>query len=187
MPGQMSFQKPFDNLVSLFVSCYWFYHHKQSDSSNKNRQNIVLKPKWFFLQAFYDCEPAWNKKKRCWSSWFDKTWYKSMIRSNQFTRYHFLPWPLILKGDFSIFFNFSGPDIVGRTEGINSRVRQSLHNYRAIKLGLFKNGDPWFGPINYHFLPGRDVTSLESLFKILSPKMDLMNGKKIYYRILNIG
>ena len=72
-----------------------------------------------------------------------------------------------------------GPDIVGRTEGINSRVRQSLHNYRAVKLGLFKNGDPWFGPINYHFLPGRDVTSLESLFKMISPKMDLMNGKSL--------
>ena len=81
-------------------------------------------------------------------------------------------------------FSFLGPDIVGRTEGINSRVRQSLHNYRAIKLGLFKNGDPWFGPINYHFLPGRDVTSLESLFKILSPKMDLMNGKKNFTSII---
>ena len=83
-----------------------------------------------------------------------------------------------------LFFSFLGPDIVGRTEGINSRVRQSLHNYRAIKLGLFKNGDPWFSPINYHFLPGRDVTSLESLFKILSPKMDLMNGKKNFTSII---
>ena len=83
-----------------------------------------------------------------------------------------------------LFFSFLGPDIVGRTEGINSRVRQSLHNYRAIRLGLFKNGDPWFGPINYHFLPGRDVTSLESLFKILSPKMDLMNGKKNFTSII---
>ena len=71
--------------------------------------------------------------------------------------------------------------IGGRTEGMNTRIaRQSLNNYRAVKLLLFKNGDPWFGPINYHFLPGRDVTSLESLFKLLAPKMDLMNGEHIH-------
>ena len=29
---------------------------------------------------------------------------------------------------------------------------------RAIKIGLFKNGDPWFGPVNYHYLPGRDIS-----------------------------
>ena len=70
---------------------------------------------------------------------------------------------------------------VGQTDGVNSRIRQSLNNYRAVKLNLYKNGDPWFGPINYLFLPGRDVTSLESLFKIISPKMDLMNGKELLF------
>ena len=43
-------------------------------------------------------------------------------------------------------------------------------------LGLFKNGDPWFGPVNFHYLPGREVTSLESLFAEINPKIDLLNG-----------
>ncbi len=64
----------------------------------------------------------------------------------------------------------------GRNDHVNSRIRQSLTNYRAVKLSLFKNGDPWFGPVPFHFLPGRDATSLESLFKMISPKLDIMNG-----------
>ena len=63
--------------------------------------------------------------------------------------------------------------------GVESRVRQSLNNYRAIRMSLYKNGDPWFGPVKYHFLPGRDVTSLDSLFRGISPKMDLLNGMNI--------
>ena len=66
----------------------------------------------------------------------------------------------------------NGLDMVG----VESRVRQSLNNYRAIRMSLYKNGDPWYGPIKYHFLPGRDVTSLDSLFRDISPKMDLLNG-----------
>ena len=66
----------------------------------------------------------------------------------------------------------NGLDLVG----VESRVRQSLNNYRAIRMSLYKNGDPWYGPIKYHFLPGRDVTSLDSLFRSISPKMDLLNG-----------
>ncbi len=62
---------------------------------------------------------------------------------------------------------------------INLNYRNSLHicGYnRAIKIGLYKNGDPWFGAVNFHYLPGRDVTNLDSLFKMINPKMDIMNG-----------
>lgn len=69
----------------------------------------------------------------------------------------------------------NGLDMVG----VESRVRQSLNNYRAIRMSLYKNGDPWYGPIKYHFLPGRDVTSLDSLFRAISPKMDLLNGNTL--------
>ena len=71
---------------------------------------------------------------------------------------------------------------------------------RAIKIGLFKNGDPWFGPVNYHYLPGRDISryishlnfpakkcsskkkifvnfsSFEALLTEITPKMDFING-----------
>ena len=50
-------------------------------------------------------------------------------------------------------------------------------------LGLFKNGDPWFGPVNFHYLPGREVTSLESLFNEINPKIDLLNGVSYMFDI----
>ena len=68
-----------------------------------------------------------------------------------------------------------GPELRDGLE-VSPRFRSSLSNYRAVKIGLFKNGDPWFGPVNFHYLPGRDVTSLDSLFAEISPKMDLATG-----------
>ncbi len=59
---------------------------------------------------------------------------------------------------------------------INSLIRINVVITRAIKIGLYKNGDPWFGAVNFHYLPGRDVTNLDSLFKMINPKMDIMNG-----------
>ena len=63
-----------------------------------------------------------------------------------------------------------------RADKSSVRYRNDLGNYRAVKMGLFRNGDPWFGPVNFHFLPGKEITSLDILFKVLSPKMDLING-----------
>ena len=64
---------------------------------------------------------------------------------------------------------------------VSSRFKEELRSYRAIKIKLFKNGDPWFGGISYRFLPGKIVTSLDSLFRDVGPKLDIINGVSYMY------
>lgn len=51
-----------------------------------------------------------------------------------------------------------------------------MNNYRATKITLYKNGDPWFGSMDYRFMLGKDLNNLDGLFHNVSTKMDFING-----------
>ncbi len=55
-------------------------------------------------------------------------------------------------------------------------MTDDLDKHRAVKVTLYKNGDPWFGSMEYRFLPGRDVNNLDGLFEAVNKKMDFLNG-----------
>ena len=59
---------------------------------------------------------------------------------------------------------------------LSSRFKDELSNYRATKITLFKNGDPWFGNMEYRFMLGKDLNNLDGLFHNVTSKMDFING-----------
>ena len=59
---------------------------------------------------------------------------------------------------------------------LSDQFKEALESHRAFKIRLYKNGDPWFGGVNYVFIPGKMITSLDSLFRDVGPKLDLDNG-----------
>lgn len=59
---------------------------------------------------------------------------------------------------------------------IRSKYKADLDNYRATKINLYKNGDPWFGSMEYRFVLGREFNNLDGLFNEVSSKMDFING-----------
>ena len=61
-------------------------------------------------------------------------------------------------------------------DNVSMQFRDALDSRRALKIRLYKNGDPWNGGVNYVFLPGKSITSLDSLFREISPKLELDNG-----------
>ncbi len=77
---------------------------------------------------------------------------------------------------FVIFFPFIFTRGPGGGTRARSKVREGLDGYRATKVTLYKNGDPWFGSMQYRFLFGRDVKNLDGLFVKVNEKMDFVNG-----------
>ena len=61
-------------------------------------------------------------------------------------------------------------------DNVSLQFREALDAHRALKIRLYKNGDPWFGGVNYVFIPGKIITSLDTLFRDVAPKLDLDNG-----------
>ena len=59
---------------------------------------------------------------------------------------------------------------------ITSKFKQEQNMYRATKISLYKNGDPWFNGIDLRFVPGKDFNNLDGLFQKVSNKMDFVNG-----------
>lgn len=61
-------------------------------------------------------------------------------------------------------------------DNVSMQFKEGLDSYKAFIIRLYKNGDPWFGGVNYVFRPGKMLTSLDSLFRDVSPKLDLDMG-----------
>ena len=45
-----------------------------------------------------------------------------------------------------------------RSGRVSPRFQEEQRNYRARKIKLYKNGDSWFGGIDYRFIPGKVIT-----------------------------
>ncbi len=63
-----------------------------------------------------------------------------------------------------------------RAPRARSRVRDGIDGYRATRVTLYKNGDPWFGSMEYRFIPGKDIKNLDGLFVKVNEKMDFSHG-----------
>lgn len=60
-------------------------------------------------------------------------------------------------------------------------TRYSSNFWKARRVLLFRNGDPFFPGVEYRFKPGRDVTTIEALLDKISPRMDLPRGARFIF------
>lgn len=65
--------------------------------------------------------------------------------------------------------------------GGGGNTRYSSNFWKARRVLLYRNGDPFFPGIEYRFKPGRDVTTIEALLDKVSPRMDLPRGARFIF------
>lgn len=65
--------------------------------------------------------------------------------------------------------------------GPSSRYSSALSFWKARCVTLYRNGDPFFGGMDFRFKPGRDIGSLEAFLDKITQRMDLPRGARYIF------
>ncbi len=57
-----------------------------------------------------------------------------------------------------------------------SRAREGVEDFRATRVTLHKNGDAWFGSMEFRFILGKEIKNLDDFFARANDKMNFVNG-----------
>lgn len=77
-------------------------------------------------------------------------------------------------------------DMISGTAGPNqpgpsSRYSNALSFWKARCVTLYRNGDPFFGGMDFRFKPGRDIGTLEAFLDKITQRMDLPRGARYIF------
>lgn len=77
-------------------------------------------------------------------------------------------------------------DMISGTSGQNqpgpsSRYSNALSFWKARCVTLYRNGDPFFGGMDFRFKPGRDIGTLEAFLDKITQRMDLPRGARYIF------
>lgn len=65
--------------------------------------------------------------------------------------------------------------------GPSSRYSNALSFWKARCVTLYRNGDPFFGGMDFRFKPGRDIGTLEAFLDKITQRMDLPRGARYIF------